>query len=237
MFIKINDKVICIPPYISTGWSFIAALRTQDGSLVVQLIDGENVFIPGLDRQTIESVFMHHAGYLEKEEIDSRISDENENKISGFPELFNKDSLVKFTFNGAFPDHPAEFMQHNPDRRDAPDLPEEVLLKISAISRIIVPSSDFIVPQPEVGCNCFHCQIGRALRSSKDPSGGEDLKEEVREEDLQFRQWDIVQSDNRLFSVVNRLDDHEKYTVFLGEPVGCTCGKTGCEHLLAVLKS
>ena len=42
---------------------------------------------------------------------------------------------------------------------------------------------------------------------------------------------------DKLFTVINKLDQQEKYNVFLGEPVGCTCGKQGCEHMLAVLKS
>ena len=48
---------------------------------------------------------------------------------------------------------------------------------------------------------------------------------------------EITQTGDKLFTVVNKLDPQENYHVYLGHPVGCTCGKQGCEHILVVLKS
>ena len=62
-------------------------------------------------------------------------------------------------------------------------------------------------------------------------------EEEVTDRDLSFQQWAIEQTGDKLFCVTNKLDRLEKYNVFLGDPVGCTCGIQGCEHILAVLKS
>ena len=61
--------------------------------------------------------------------------------------------------------------------------------------------------------------------------------EPVPDAELSFQEWDIVQTGKDLFHVSSRLDPNEQYNVFLGNPVGCTCGKAGCEHILAVLKS
>ena len=45
-----------------------------------------------------------------------------------------------------------------------------------------------------------------------------------------------IQTDEKMFTVTNRLDKNEKFNVYLGKPIGCTCGKEGCEHILAVLR-
>jgi hypothetical protein len=85
-------------------------------------------------------------------------------------------------------------------------------------------------------CNCFHCQIARVLKPNKEDTQ-QNEEQEISAEDLQFEQWIITHTGDQLYSVINKLDDSEQYNVYLGEPIGCTCGQTGCEHLLAVLKS
>ena len=40
-----------------------------------------------------------------------------------------------------------------------------------------------------------------------------------------------------LIVVTNPLDANEHYNVFLGDPIGCTCGQKNCEHIRAVLNS
>ena len=63
-------------------------------------------------------------------------------------------------------------------------------------------------------------------------------KEEiVSDAELHFREWDIKQLEKQLYNVTNPLDTTEHYQVFLGTPLGCTCGKTNCEHIRAVLNS
>ena len=70
-----------------------------------------------------------------------------------------------------------------------------------------------------------------------DPINEREVEEDVRDDELQFEQWSISSAGDKLYNVVNRLDEQEKYRVYLGHPVGCTCGREGCEHILAVLKS
>ena len=63
------------------------------------------------------------------------------------------------------------------------------------------------------------------------------VEEEITEDDLKFRNWDIRQTADKLYAVTNPLDENEHYSVFLGTPLGCTCGEKNCEHIRAVLNS
>jgi len=135
-------------------------------------------------------------------------------------------------------------LQHNPEHANAPHMPSEILNKITSIAKIVAPEEAMEVPQPEPHCNCPHCQIARAINEGMGntvrPFSIEEtqmVEESVTEQDLSFQQWSIEHLGDQLFTVVNKLDSLEKYNVYLGSPVGCTCGKEGCEHILAVLHS
>jgi hypothetical protein len=232
MAIKITDKILSIPPYISTSWSRIAALHMKEGVLAVTLVDGEILHIPHLSSELIDLIFQYHAVYLEKEQK-TTTGNIDLSKLKGIMEQGEPSIRVAF---GSSLEGLGNMMQHNPTQADAPDLPPEILHKISTIAKIIGPSDELAMPKAEPGCNCFYCQIARALNPAASLPVVND-EPEVTEEELKFQQWTITQTGDKLFSVVNRLDEHEKYNVYLGQPVGCTCGKQGCEHILAVLKS
>lgn len=225
---KINDKMLVIPPYISTTWSRVVALHMKGTLLAITLNDNSIITIPGLPTDVIESIFNHHAAYLEK--AVEKQADKND-----MIQLLGNQGAVRFGFEGT--EGMNMVMQHNPSQANAPDLPADMLHKISAISKILAPD-EAILPKAEPSCNCFHCQIARAINP-----GGEikivdvSPEEVISDKELAFQQWDIIQTDQNLFSVTNRLDTSEKYNVFLGDPIGCTCGKEGCEHIVAVLKS
>lgn len=230
MSIKINEKLLSIPPYISTSWSRIASLHITGNGLAVTLLNGETVYIPNLNSEILNSIFQYHALYLEKDHPQSESAD-----ISKIKATDPGEAGIRLAFGSSL-DNLGSVMQHNPNQANAPDLPPEILQKITAISKIIAPAEEQVaVPKAEPNCNCFHCQIAKALKPL--PSEQEHLEPEVTVEDLQFQQWTITQTGDKLFTVVNRLDEHEKYHVYLGEPIGCTCGKTGCEHILAVLRT
>ncbi len=136
-------------------------------------------------------------------------------------------------------------MGHNPEQADSPPIPAELLSKIAQLAKLIAPGGETgDLPKAEPHCNCVYCQVARALRDVVEGddvpkpvpthASGEDV---VSDEDLQFRQWDITQKGGNLYQVTNRLDPNESYQVHLAEPVGCTCGATNCEHVLAVLRS
>ncbi|KPK33563.1 MAG: hypothetical protein AMS24_00800 [Chlamydiae bacterium SM23_39] len=212
---KININILSIPPYISTSWRNIQSLTTdQNKDLVVFLITGERIVIPNLDFETISNIFDTHEKFLEQK-----------NKIIGFklpislPEVDGLDSMNSI-------------MQHNQSQSNAPDLPKEVIEKISSIFKIMQIDDQESLPKAEPHCNCFHCQIARAIRGES-----RENIEEVSEEDLKFRDWEIKKTGKNLYIVTNPLNKDEYYNVFLGKPIGCTCGKKNCEHIKAVLKT
>jgi hypothetical protein len=134
----------------------------------------------------------------------------------------------------------AQTMQHNPSNANAPDLPQEMLKKIAEMTKMI-GLEEMEANKPEPHCNCPHCQVARVIHKlpetilPKEPE--EPIEDPIKEEDLHFENWMIHQLEEKLYTVTSKLDPNETYQVFLGSPVGCTCGKCGCEHILSVLKS
>lgn len=250
---KFSEKYLSIPPYISTSWGNVKSLQMSGNLLVVTLTDDSQVHVPDLDFEELEKIFEVHAGYLEShiEIEDLPKNEQKEHVADAFGDtLIGQNQGLPFKFGG-MPgvEGLGVAMQHNIEHANAPDLPQEILQKIASIATIIAPADMGDVPQPEPHCNCPHCQIARAINeglgNTVRPFAGaeegevfvEEEEETVSDEELTFQQWEIQQAGDELFTVTNKLDSDEKYSVFLGEPVGCTCGKQGCEHILAVLHS
>lgn len=231
MQIKINDKMLSITPYLSTPWSQVASMHMKDNLLAITLQDGNIIQIPDLSEEQISLIFNSHAHYLEKELSEQKI----ENSLSQLFQRETGEPMVKFAF-GALDDMSGT-MQHNPAQANAPEVPREILDKIVSITKIISPEADLGFENAQPSCNCFYCQIARALHPVTIDATPASKEETVLDSELEFSQWAISQVEEQLFTVTNKLDSNEKYSVFLGEPVGCTCGKKGCEHVLAVLKS
>lgn len=233
---KINNQVLSIPPYISTSWKNInSILVDQTGNLVILLHTNAKISIPNLDKSIINVIFDAHAKYLEKEENDRR-QKINPSFSMGIPLKIAGDIP-----DASYLESLGSAMQHNPANANAPDLPEDILNKIASISKIMGIDNPEITPKAEPHCNCVHCQIAKAIRNeakdSNDTVSPEENCEDVSEEDLKFRTWDINQTGEKLYVVTNPLDNNEKYTVFLGTPLGCTCGERNCEHIRAVLNT
>lgn len=232
----INSKVLNIPPFISVQWNQIEFLTTQENILIINLKSGKVVQIPDLPTDIIQRVFSMHGSYAE---IERSV------QIPPIPPIPQHSPLigtgaVKIAFTSLDPGGLGIPLQHMEELRDAPDLPDEVLEKVMTISKLVPPEDLSKSPKPVEECNCPFCQIAGAIHSewSKHPPVEEAKEEEVvKDEDLKFEQWIIHPKGNQLFEVQSKLDIHESYNVFLGNPVGCTCGKNGCEHILAVLKS
>ena len=237
MDIKINDKMISIPPYISTQWSRISSLHMKGNALCIALQQGESLLIPNLNPDVLKQIFQAHASFMEQEN-DSRfipIARGPDNLKSVFDQM--ADTSIRLAISSL--DGLETITQHNPSQADSPDLPEELLAKIKTISDLIPPGKELILPKTEPSCNCFHCQITRALHG-EEVIEIDEAQEEVSDDDLHFQQWNVIQIGADLFTVSNKLDSQESYRVYLGQPVGCTCGKggeEGCEHILAALRS
>lgn len=258
---KITPKILSIPPYLSTSWPQIHSIYKRDNELVVRLVDGATISIPDLKTQEIEAIFAAHSIFIETSHLGSSSTHEQQSpmhilhtkphtniasspgqNIEGIPGMhLNFENMESFS----------SALQHNLEQAHMPNLPSEILNKIAAIAKIVAPTEIPNMPRPEPHCNCPHCQIARAIHGlpaeekmgdaapSLLPHKEEVVKEEevIDDKDLSFQEWDITQTGENLYSVVSKLEPTEKYNVFLGNPVGCTCGNSGCEHILAVLKS
>ena len=229
---QISKKVLSIPPYISVSWGDVSSLRIENEELLVSLRDGASIHVPNLTPTQLSEVFAAHSQYLESQHdtpelLPSPFSSPfpSGGQVIGFPLRFGPDGMEGLD----------AAMSHDPSQANAPDLPPEILEKIAGISTVLGAESVASLPMPEADCNCFHCQIARAVQDSDEEEVIAD--EEVSLDELSFREWDIDQTDDNLFTVTNPLDGTEKYSVYLGEPIGCTCGEKNCAHIKAVLQS
>ncbi len=244
---KINKKILSLPPYISTSWTNVESLHMEHNSLIISLYNGESVSIPEIKPELLESIFDAHASFIESGGEQTAGPAQTTAFQFPFAQASGQGGEFPFKFGaGGFENFQAA-MQHNPEQAEMDDLPEEILSKIRSLSKILIPKEALeSAPKGEPHCNCMYCQIAKALHEgwggqaewdNEEAVVVQPTEEEVNDADLQFQQWEIMQTDEKMFTVTNRLDSGEQYNVFLGHPVGCTCGKVGCEHILAVLKS
>lgn len=248
MKVKINEKLICIPPHISTTWDQVSFLHTEldenhDGlTLILHLHNGKVVKIPHLDSSLIDIAFASHIRYMENATATMNGPPKPSGNVlqSFFGLPSDQPSAIPIRF--ALGSMPANLeglemsLQHNPAQANTPPLPPEVIEKVTGVVRMITNGDLAAFPKPEPHCNCMHCQMARAIHGIS-PQETQKEEEGVTEEDLQFRSWDIQQTGDKLYVVTSPLDPREQYTVYLGSPVGCTCGQPHCEHLKAVLSS
>lgn len=224
---NITPQILSIPPYISTTWKNVSSLHAiPEGTgfkLIIMLANRMRVVIPNLNKDSIDAIFAAHALYGSDKPHSS-----DETKIQ--PSL-------GIPLSGSGIELLSEASQHNPAQANAPNLPKEILDKIAGIAKVLGIDDPAHLPKSEPHCNCPYCQIARAFHSEEPPAAAEKEEEPVLEEDLKFRNWDIKQSAKNLYMVTNPLDENEHYSVFLGEPLGCTCGMKNCEHIRAVLNS
>lgn len=240
MKVKINEKLLCIPPYLSTTWDQVTFLQsfedtdTRKFTLSVHLSDGKTVEIPQLDPALVDIAFSVHMKHLEnrglkeqKESVFQQLAGLTPEQVAGMPIRFGIGGIPGI-------DGMETVFQHNSTQAESPNLPKEVLEKVAGIARLVTGGDLNAFPKPEPHCNCMHCQLSRAIHGT----AKEEIAEEpITEEDLKFRSWEIHQSGDQLYNVINPLDPREKYSVYLGAPLGCTCGESHCEHIKAVLYS
>jgi hypothetical protein len=243
---KISPQILSIPPYISTSWKNISSLHTENkhphAVLVVTLLNGARIEVPHLELSMIEAIFTAHAHFHEQPEKTVQHRATPRAPLNHDPSWH--ESLIPM----GFPLIKADFadmgslgtlLQHNPEQANSPDLPPEVLEKIAQFSKIAGIDDPNNLPKPEPHCNCMRCQIARAIQEgiNKDTPTKEEQEEIVSDQDLKFKTWDVAQANDKLYLVTNPLDKKEHYNVYLGEPIGCTCGENQCEHIRAVLNT
>ncbi len=226
---RISRKVLSLPPYISTSWKNVISLVLEERAfgpiLIIELQGGAKVEVPGLDQALIAEIFDVHSKCLEEEESKSEEISPRREEIP----------FLRIGTNLGGLDTIGSVMHHNPQQKDAPNLPPEILSKITNIAKVLGIDDPHTLPKAEPHCNCVHCQIARAMHNQNRHE--EHLEEEIKDEDLKFRIWDVKQAGEKLYTVCNPSDEKEVYNVFLGDPIGCTCGQNNCEHIRAVLNT
>lgn len=239
---KINPKVLSIPPYVSTAWKNVISLHLEERNdsklLIIGLVNGSTIEIPNLDKTILDATFAAHQKFLEQENATS-----TPQKDSIHPPIFgglmeDPSSLISLPLQFGLDSSIGNMLQHNPEASDTPSLPHDVLEKISTLSKVVGFENSDNFPKPEPHCNCVHCQVMRVIQ---DDIQNEEVhtieEEEVTDDELTFREWDIEKTGDNLYLITNPLNAKEQYSVFLGSPVGCTCGEKNCEHIRAVLNS
>ena len=247
----INDKQLYIPPIISTSWDNILLLYVVEGQLMVHLKDHKVVPISGLAIETMEKIFDMHSRFLSNATTKS-FKNPEASLAKALNNLFNATQDGQITMpirlsalpTDAFP--LGASLQHNPSQSDFPSLPQEAVDKISLLAKALPLDGILSMPPPQEECNCLYCQVLRIMRQTTlaenhnvpdHPTLNASSDEPVKDEELQFQQWDILKVTEQVYTVTNRLDSMEQYQVHLGNPIGCTCGRQECDHILAVLKS
>lgn len=239
---KVNTTILSLPPHISTAWKNVTSLqvvREGDTSiLAVILLDGHVVKIPGLSQEILQHIFSCHAAFLEEQATSFPKSSLPDNLPLNKMENFI-DIPLQFTGNGFQGFGP---LQHNPEQAASPDMPPEVLSKIvqvaTAFSNVLGgEEGTMTLPDAEPHCNCMHCQIVRAMKGEVKAIKEKEEEEPVTEQDLKFKEFEIQKVGDNLYEVTNPLDQTEHFQVFLGTPIGCTCGNKNCDHIKAVLNS
>ena len=227
---KINELYLSIPPHISVCWREVSFIAMNGDDLKIQLKNGKVVSIPCLPEDVLKNIFAFHALHIEQEYIP--LPPLPLGKLPPNPFQFDPQDLldIPVAFKIGTPDGVISALAHNPIQSQAKPLPPELLDKIVSITKSLGMNFDNL-PQGESSCRCYFCQIMNHIQLQKF------IEQEVTEEDLKFHEWNIKKTGDNLYSVENPLNHTEKYSVFLGHPVGCSCGKEGCEHLIAVLKS
>ena len=225
---KITSSILSIPPYISTSWKNISSLQAIEEEtsfrLIVSLQNKTKVEIPHLTKDEIKKIFDTHAHYIETEETSIANPNPLNSPFSFSLPIPSDTSLIESLGSSS--------MTHKEEQANLPPLAPDILNKISMVAKAFGFDDLSTLSPPKPDCNCLYCQVARAMLNQK----GE-LEEEISDEDLKFQTWKIQQTGDQLYIVEHPLDSNEHYTVYLGNPLGCTCGKKNCEHIREVLKS
>lgn len=231
----INREVFSLPPYISTSWGHVAALYMKDDVLVVALDEGIVISIPSLVPNIVQQIFDAHAAYL-TEEAKRGQTKQKLREMEG--------TVVEFPFKTSMglDGMMSSSMQHNPEQAHAPDIPKDILNKIVGITKLLGPEDANQFPKAEPHCNCMYCQIARAVHSALDDDDAIEIVAENKREPIapptpHESSWIVAKEDEHIYNVHHKDSPEETFKVFLGDQVGCTCGQSGCAHMLAVLRS
>jgi hypothetical protein len=211
--------------------------------LIITLKDGSSGSIPDLTQEELSQIFTSFSSYAElPEEEEHKEAAAFKKDISQLVEGMKKgvsEFVNLLTKTGGQALGITKSLEHDPTNAHLADLPPEARKRVEMLLQIVPEDEILAMHEPIQNCNCMYCQVQRILRATlykkKHPS--EDEEEPVDASELTFTEWNVEPIAEKLYIVRNKLDPQEEYRVFLGEPLGCTCGKINCEHIIAVLRS
>ena len=219
---KITPKILSIPPFISTSWENVLSIHVQTNdtnpTVIISLQDGSKIQVPNLTQLEIDEIFYAHVNSSETKTQDNAIKHESISFAIPVPSDISPEEMISSN------------LQHNPEQSHLPPIPPHILEKIATLIKTLNLEENPFSEEPSFNCNCIYCQLAKTIHS-------EDSEEIIDDADLTFRDWEISQKEDKLYHVVNPIDKNEYYDVFLGNPIGCTCGCKNCEHIKAVLNS
>ena len=242
---RINNKILSIPPYISTSWKQISSLKAEKKEgflqLHITLQDGSYTLIPQIESPVVDAIFSSHAKYLENE----MPQEKQPPSIFSFESpRMSSSALLDAPFPLPFPEFKnlTSFLQHDSEKSLEANFPQEMLDKIAHLTKAMGISDIRLFPKAEPHCNCPHCQIARSMKKAFEETQREEenslyLDEEVTEKDLSFKSWFIYPLENNNYKVIHPDNKDEIYLVSLGSPLSCSCGSNQCEHIRSVLSS
>ena len=255
----INKQLISIPPYLATRWENVNALYMVGDELFIKLSDNKEVCVPKLSQEHLDLLFQIYAN-LEKPLTSTQSKPANKNtskeeekkpnpslsfRLKGGPGGVSTQMGIPPIFGNFMGMEP--LLQHDPKQAHTPPLPAEILERLKGVSNLIGAEDLDTLPKAEPHCNCPFCQIVRAIHpedhTEEEPCLIENEGEPVNDDEISFRhsaaelteEWKVSKESEQLYRVTSVQDSDVAYQVFLGRPIGCTCGSNQCEHIKAVL--
>jgi hypothetical protein len=260
--IKITEHLFSFPPFLITSWEHVSSLEGHPGNedkvvITFHMTTGLSVELPEISKESSQAVFQalinyHEHKQLIKQRLKNAIANSLMNQSFSIDSLLNPQNpspdssfmAIPFQIIGDMPNptvNPSDFslnhltnnLRHNPQMKDLPVLPRELLKKIAQTARdLFNEKSSLELPAAHTGCHCMHCQIARAIQI-----GMEQADVEVQPSDLRFSQWHIHLLSNEHFLVVSTNDPSECFDVKLKPQIECSCAMPTCPHIEAVLRS
>lgn len=150
-----------------------------------------------------------------------------------------EDMIVFSTEQAALPQSTMLLMRHDPAAGNASILPKELLRKIRSFSKKILSQKELATTQEAVpGCHCPFCQITRAIEEGiqSDELTLKEGEEIVSDEELRFEKWRVLDLGDESFELTDPCAPDHSYRVQIQPEIQCSCGQTGCEHIVTILK-
>jgi hypothetical protein len=239
---KITDRYLSIFPNLCVAWDQIISLQGShiDGDkieLLVTVIPNQPIKLPILSIIAAEKIFEAYQGFQDKKDhvrikirqIPLNFDVNNSLGVQLPPLLFQGQS----NFLNAI-EQLSTSLKHNPQMSDLPDLPSELLEKISHAFKDLQLANEAEenapLMQPYPDCKCLHCQIARSLQNGQLNS---EQHSPISHENL----WHVHAISKDEYFVSHTQNDGESHKVYLKPQVSCTCQQSGCAHIEAVLRS